>query len=574
MGLNPVTMYCDDRLATVLRARVSGELALATQYRQLLDLLGARSPVSGNPRAEQGFARLEALGALIPVSSRAAMLREPGMRLTNPRILHLLAKEEPAIASAAMAAAWLEENEWAALIPALPLQARGFLRHRKDLGQATKSLLAQLGVEDLGLPAPRETAAAIPDFSPSLTAAATIDTSAGPGEQIRAIVRRIEAFRARRAADPVHGTKGAGDAPRLPLDESDDPVGRAKADTADFAMDASACIIWASAPFASMLTGMRLGQAEDGPAIVDPQTLGRMKRHLPIHGGNLDLCGAAAIEGSWRLDAAPLFDRQGGRFTGYSGRLRRIVANTTNATDHEGHRIREMLHELRTPVNAIQGFAEIIQQQLFGPSPHEYRAIAAGIAADAARLLAGFEELDRLARLDTGDLETETGAADLSAILATTARQLEPALHSRNTGFDITSAACPALVRLSDEEAGRLVWRVMATLAATSAPGEALSLSVETYPGMAHVSFSLPAALAAKEDIFAASVQALPQTISAGMFGSGFTMRLARAESRSAGGDLQRHGEAIILALPLLEQGTRTHGANPADNAPASGRAN
>ena len=58
-----------------------------------------------------------------------------------------------------------------------------------------------------------------------------------------------------------------------------------------------------------------------------------------------------------------------------------------------------MLHELRTPVNAIQGFAEVIQQQLFGPTPHEYRALAAGIAGDAARILSAFEELDRLAGL-------------------------------------------------------------------------------------------------------------------------------------------------------------------------------
>ena len=33
-------MFFDDRLATVLRQRATGEASLRTQYRQLLDLLG------------------------------------------------------------------------------------------------------------------------------------------------------------------------------------------------------------------------------------------------------------------------------------------------------------------------------------------------------------------------------------------------------------------------------------------------------------------------------------------------------------------------------------------------------
>ena len=36
-------MLFDDRLATVLRHRATGERAARTQFRQLLDLLGSRS---------------------------------------------------------------------------------------------------------------------------------------------------------------------------------------------------------------------------------------------------------------------------------------------------------------------------------------------------------------------------------------------------------------------------------------------------------------------------------------------------------------------------------------------------
>ena len=41
-------MHFDDRLATVLRHRATGERAAKTQFRQLLDLLGER-PQAGDP---------------------------------------------------------------------------------------------------------------------------------------------------------------------------------------------------------------------------------------------------------------------------------------------------------------------------------------------------------------------------------------------------------------------------------------------------------------------------------------------------------------------------------------------
>ena len=124
------------------------------------------------------------------------------------------------------------------------------------------------------------------------------------------------------------------------------------------------------------------------------------------------------IAGEWAVDAAPRFSEPGGRFIGYAGRFRRPAPPDACAAprgDPAADRMRQMLHELSTPVNAIQGFAEIIQQQLFGPAPHEYRALAAAIAGDAARMLAGFDELDRLARLESGALELERGQRRLGA---------------------------------------------------------------------------------------------------------------------------------------------------------------
>src|SRR5690606_20458848 len=109
-----------------------------------------------------------------------------------------------------------------------------------------------------------------------------------------------------------------------------------------------------------------------------------------------------------------------------------VEAATPPTPRHEADKLRQLLHELRTPVNAIQGFAELIQQQLFGPAPNEYRALAAAVAVDAARLLAGFDEIDRMAQLEVGTLTLDEGRSDARAIVCAILRRLEGVLRQRS----------------------------------------------------------------------------------------------------------------------------------------------
>ena len=71
-------MHFDDRLATVLRHRATGERAAKTQFRQLLDLLGER-PQAGDPALKAAaYLRLIALAEVISVPDRAAIVGENG----------------------------------------------------------------------------------------------------------------------------------------------------------------------------------------------------------------------------------------------------------------------------------------------------------------------------------------------------------------------------------------------------------------------------------------------------------------------------------------------------------------
>lgn len=221
--------------------------------------------------------------------------------------------------------------------------------------------------------------------------------------------------------------------------------------------------------------------------------------------------------------------------------------------------MREVLHELRTPVNAIQGFAEIIQQQFFGPVPNAYRALAAAVGMDAARLLAGFDELDRLSRLETDALALSAEGCDFRHVVDRTLRRLEGVTHSRGARLRLLASGDGFAVQLGEEDSAFLAWRLLATLAGALAAGETVDLALRGSDGGIELDAQLPASLAEQEDLFSGAPQAQTPAISAGMFGSGFTLRLARAEAEAAGGKLAVSGESLILTLPPLTEETPNH---------------
>lgn len=573
-------MQFDDRLSTVLRHRAAGENAARVQFRQLLDLLGSWQSGPNDKILPAAWLRLGALSEVIPSPERVKMICETGERFRNPELVYHLSEDEPAVAAAALNNAVLTPEEWDALVPRLPVRARGFLRLRRDLAPSTLAVLETLGIHDRALPlptAPEGLTQGAPLATAPIMAAAPIadskiqsdavrsdngmaaadmpsndpspaDPVAGDMTQadldIAALVARIESFTRGRP----RARKPDVESPHLPLAELQ-AESENKISGFAFKANSEGRIIWAERSAAPMVIGARL----DGEAIRRSILL-----RQPIHASAMEMSGAADIRGSWIIDARPQFLHTGGQFSGYIGMFRRppalINKPAAPTASQEIDRLRQVLHELRTPAGAIQGFAEIIQQQVFGPAPHEYRALAATIASDGARILAGFEEIDRLARLEAGALVITEGVSDFSAIVTRLVEQLRPSLSGRAANFDYAPELVGSIT-MPKEECEAMIWRILATMASTISAGEKLNLKLIRLDDSACLDCDLPASLAGERDIFTASSRSSNAALSAGMFGAGVSLRLARAEARAIGGDLIRKGDVLKLVLPLLSGG-------------------
>lgn len=564
-------MHFDDRLATVLRPRADGPAVARIQYRQLLDLLGTLPVDASSTQIDAAYDRLSELGGTIAPTERAAMLRDPGMRLRNPRLIAQLAGGEPALAAAAIARAQLSEDEWIDLAPALAAGTRGMVRQRGDLGPRAEALFDRLGIVRTALPPAEKQDIAAEAPTVALVEPASVAPAAKPSG-IGAIVQRIEDFRKARA--PADGPT-TGEAPHLPFADAALTRPPPRLQAFDFATDTQGCIIWSDPGMAPSAIGLRLASREAAAPAAATATLAlALRQRQPVRALMLDIAGAPAISGPWRIDAAPCFDPQSGSYTGHAGRMRRpqqaLMAAPAATADSETDRMRQLLHELRTPINAIQGFAELIQQQLFGPVPHEYRSLAAGIAGDSAHMLAGFEELERLAQLESGKIALQPGESDLAQIVAATIAQLRPFSEPRSSGFLLrVEDDSPLPVALGQSDTERLIWRLLATLASCSSPGEVLKLRARRRGASVKLSLHLPASLAAlgESELLRAVTSSTPRALSAGMFGTGFSLRLATAEAHAAGGALKRRDKTLLLRLPGLTTAEADHSEPDADRA-------
>jgi hypothetical protein len=536
-------MQFDDRLATVLRSPPGSDAAMRTQFRQLLDLLGSAADQSDNSALAAAFDRLDALTRAIPGVLQSKIIREPGLRLRNPALIAHLARGEPLAAAAVMATARLDDAAWRQLIPRLPLVARGFLRHRRDLPPGAQAALKRLGVTDLVLPMP-----APADGADALANASLSPPQDDAASGIARLVRRIEEFQKARQAGPA--------SPRLPLAEMTEADPGASLRTCDLTIDGTGMVTAADAPLAPLLVGLALLAGGGNGPLADPAALRLVRQRQPLRNVAVELEGPPIVAGLWRLDAAPAFRPADGSFAGYHARLRRPAppAPPVVAVNPEAERMRQVLHELRTPVNAIQGFAEIIQQQLFAPVPNEYRALAAGIAVDAARLLAGFEEIDRLARLESGALDLPQGSCDLHLVTLDLLRRLDGVLRPRSAAIACHVEGDRFAVPRDAADAQLLVWRMLATLAGSLAPGETIRLEIMGSEDRVSLTAQVPQSLEQEADLFAAAAPAQARALSAGMFGTGFALRLARAEAEAAGGGLERNDGLLTLWLPVPMQ--------------------
>jgi signal transduction histidine kinase len=514
----------DDTLETVLAGDLRSATGAPLAWRQLVDLLG-RGRVPAEPRA------LDALGSIrdtVPLSVRAASARALEGAQPPVDLVRLLATDELSVALPILRDAHLSEREWTALLPALAPGARHVLRNRRDLPPAVTRALESFGAVDFVLA----------DHSGSQPEAE--DPPAGLFA-VADLVARIEAYhRDRDLAKAVVS-------------------GRERARNFRFETDAAGVVRWVDGVSRPPVIGLSLDlQGLASGSRLDGVAAGAFRRRAGFTNARLTIEGESDAAGDWLLSALPAFEPITGRFTGYRGTARRPRADERAEPVRaplEADALRQIVHELRTPTNAIAGFAEMIETQMLGPVPEPYRDRAAVIRAQARELLGAIDDLDLAARIESAALSLGDGRVALRPLLVAIVADLGELLALRGSAILLPEED----VSVSGDRRAveRLLARLLATLVSATAQGERLQLRF-AQDGERHVAILIerPRSLGQYPGEAVLGIDD-EQDEDGTLLGTGFALRLARNLARELGGGLVIAPDLLTLRLPAVVPGTR-----------------
>ena len=563
-------MRFDDTLATVLAATPTTPAAAQAAWRQVVDLVG-RGRAAPEPRA---LDLLERLRATVPVSVRAASARALFGAQPPLELVRLLAHDDIAVAAPLLRSAGLGADDWVALLPSLTPTARAVLRHRRDLPPDVVRALESLGTVDFvicgaGASLIEETATVHRKPDPVLAAViepepVQIDT--GPFVSVGTVALGLpvvaEALRRENdneAPPPVEGTFRIADVvakleafqrKRELVNAPPEPVSAAPVDGFRFETDAAGTIRWVGGPARGAFVGLCLArQARPAEAGVDGIAAGAFRRRARFSDAHLLVGGGGPASGRWLISATPAFDAASGRFTGYRGggrraqRHERAEGTTAPATDS----LRQLVHELRTPTNAIAGFSEMIEHQMLGPVADPYREQATTMRGDAGQLLAAIDDLDTASRIDAGAMQLRVEPVALAPMLTRIVQDLAALIDDRGVTFVLPTDPGTALSDVRSLE--RLLARAIGAMVGAATAGERIAVRGFS-PGGNRIALTISRPLALDAHPGAAILAIDDEDSPASLLGIGFALRLAGNLARELDGRLTIGQHSLTLYLP------------------------
>lgn len=535
----------DDSLKTVLAADASTPFGAQAAFRQIVDLL-ARGRIE---ESAEVLDRLRDLRERVPAPVRAAAAR--ALVLANPSagLVAIFAEDEPAVAAPVLRAARLDDAEWRALLPVLGPTGRAVLRHRNDLRADVLRALETFGPADFALgfdgPAVAVEPPAVTLVSESVAEVLDHEPAAAPGGgfEIAALVDRIAAYRQLHRDPPVSAADDADEAP---------PVERFSFET-----DPEGVIRWIdAAPRAAVIGIGFLLPGADGKPQVDGVANGAFRHRTAFNNARLTIGGRSALAGDWRISGVPMFDPATGRFVGFRGGARRprvdegAISRRADSAGIEG--LRRLVHELRTPANAIAGFSELIETAMLGPVPEVYRQRAATIRGHAGDLTTAIEDLELAARIEGDALDLRQDMVALAPMLSRALDDLAPLVRLRGCAVDLVAVSPDITLACDERIAERLIGRLIAALVASAANGEHLTIEAHGEEAKVAIHITRPLALAAVPEATLLTLDAEREVEMPGapLLGTGFAIRLARNLATELGGALVIAADRLTLRLP------------------------
>ena len=281
------------------------------------------------------------------------------------------------------------------------------------------------------------------------------------------------------------------------------------------------------------------------------------RRFRSNHHRIVDADGGIAFAGHY-VEFSPDGDDPGGN--GYKTDSRQPATVSQAATAAKNAFLGKMSHEMRTPLNAIIGFAEMSESQPYGPLDQRYVAYLRNIG-NAARHLSGM--IGDLLELASGFAEPMPGGdgvVALAQLLAETSEAVSDLATRRGIDLGAVGTQGNWCVAADRDRMHRICVNLLGNAVKFTEPGGRVGVEIEIAdePGMLDIVFwdtGIGIAADRLDRIFESFQQVDPDTLHQPTNGAGLGLAVARHLARQMNGDIRvdsafGEGARFTLRLP------------------------
>jgi len=520
----------DDRLLTVLNQPAADRHDAAIRWRQLVDLVARAGPNSSSAIVTDALAVIRADAAQVDGPLRAAAARAVAALPLPLALLEYFASDGLAVSAPVLAAASLEPAQWRVLLDKADEETRRFVHTlHPEIAAAPRAELTEDLIETPVEPEPEVQASPVP--------------SPLPGPSLHEVVARIERRRRNRAVQQPTGRTAPG------------AMAIGKAGLFRWECGPSGEIAWVDGAPRGPLIGRSIARVQDQDGDRVSEELARaFAMRAPFRDAAMRMAGEGPVAGEWKVSGIPAFEPADGRFAGYRGIALRDAPAESAPPDPmaqslpDPDSLRELVHEIKTPLNAIIGFAEIIDGQLLGPADRGYRERASDIVSQARLLLGAIDDLDFAAKVHRSD--SVARRVDLAELLSGIAGSLKDLAATRGAALEFARLRQNAIAGVEPELADRLVYRLASAVIDRAQARERVRVSFEQVGDHWRLSITRPAALrgSATAPLTDPDSPAADKADATAIL----QLRLVRGLARVAGGDLAMTPTAFALLFPIV----------------------
>lgn len=158
-------------------------------------------------------------------------------------------------------------------------------------------------------------------------------------------------------------------------------------------------------------------------------------------------------------------------------------------------------HDLRSPLTAISGFAELLEDELAGPLTREQRGFIQQIEKNGQRLERMLNDLLDFARFEAGTFRLNCETVDFVPKLHDVVDSLKLQVEAARLHLELSQPEAPLLVTLDPERLERVLFNLLSNAIKFTPEGGSVRLTAESRDGMLYCAVTDTGAGIAPEDL-------------------------------------------------------------------------